>query len=119
MSFKRAPTEAQLLRMTGCFDFQRLEHLVVFGRYGRHARQWRRAVDGHPVMLDAFQRLQRPLRRDSGVGRTQTHAHHAVQDQRHEADRRMGPYALWQAVVDRANLQFRLQDLEAALNIGQ
>ena len=45
--------EAQLLRMAGYFDFQCIEHFVVFGRHRRHAGQRWRAVDGHPVMLGA------------------------------------------------------------------
>ena len=39
---------------------------------------------------DNFEALEQcPLGRKTSVRRTQTHAHHAVQDQRHEADRRM------------------------------
>ena len=67
--------QAQLLRFTGYFHLQCAKHLVVFGGHRRHATQWRRPIDWHAVMLDAAQTLQRPLGRDTGVGRFQSHAH--------------------------------------------
>jgi len=46
-------------------------------------------------------------------------AHDAVEDQRHEADHRVSPYALRQSVIHRGKLDLRFQDSEAALDVGQ
>ncbi len=60
-------------------------------------------------MLDARQVFQRALRPQAGMGRVQARPHHPVQDQRHEADLRVGADALGQTVVHRADLDFGLE----------
>ena len=42
-----------------------------------------------------------------------------MQNQRHEADRRVRLYPVGQAVVDRADFQFGFEHLEAPLDIGE
>lgn len=99
--------------MAGC-DVERPEHLGELGRHRRDARQRLRPVDRHSVMPDAFEQLQRAFRRESGLAVTQAHAHHAVQNQRHEANRGVRPNALRQPAILRTDFEFGFQHLEAA-----
>ncbi len=70
-------------------------------------------------MLDALQLLKRPLGRVTGIGGVESAAHHPVQDQRHEADRRMRANPLGQAVIHRANLDLGLEHIEPMCHVGE
>ena len=103
----------------GFFDVQRGQYGVVFLRDGRQARDGLCFVQNDLLMLNAPQLVQCPLGRQLGVSCPQFGAHHAVQNQRHEANRCVRPDALGQAVVHRANLNFGLEHPKAPLNVGQ
>jgi hypothetical protein len=70
-------------------------------------------------MLNAPQLPRRHLLRQLSITRPQLGAHNTVQNQRHEADRRMRPDALGQAVVKRSNLDLGLVHPKDPLNVGQ
>ena len=112
---------ADLPCVAGGLDLQRLKHLLVFGCHRRDARHRLRPFDRHSVMLDRVEQMQRAFRRESGLAlvRAHAHAHHAVQNQRHEAVGGPRPNALQQAGIHRPDFEFGFQYLEAALDVSQ
>lgn len=78
-----------------------------------------RCVEGDSVMLDPTQSRQGTFRRASRVARVQPASHDAVDSQCNEADRCVRTNSIWQPVVDRPNLCFRLEYPEATLDVGE
>ena len=64
------------------------EQIELGGFDARYAGD-RFALQAYAMPLDAAQSLERVIGRQRRAGRLQTLAHHPLQDQRHEADRRL------------------------------
>lgn len=103
----------------GLLDVERGQGCGLAWLNGGDAVDGGAAVDADGVTPDATQVRQCGLWRQVAAGELQALAHHAVQDQRHEADARVRLDALGQAVEDRGNVDLRLQHLEAAPDVGQ
>ena len=74
---------------------------------------------GRGLLLNALEGLQQPRGGFLPVGLLQPRAQHPVQDEREEADQRMGADAPGQTVVHRADLDVALERSEATLDVGQ
>ena len=92
---------------------------MLFRAERRHPCHRLSAVQTHAVMLNALQLLKRPLGRVAHISRLKAATHHPMQDQRHEADRRVRADPLGQTVIHRADLDLGLEHLETALDIGE
>ena len=79
----------------------------------------RSVVDFDPMAMNPLELGQCAFWREARLSYFQPLAHHAVEDQRHEANHRVSPYALRQSVIHRGKLDLRFQDSEAALDVGQ
>ncbi len=111
--------EGQLGVGIGVLDVQCGQDGGLFSGDGGDAGDRHPLVDRHALLLDSAQLRQGHLGRGAVAGGLQALAHHAVQDQGHEADAGVGADALGQAVEDRRNLDLGLQHLEAPLDVGQ
>ena len=96
-----------------------MKQLLLIRADRRHSLHRFAAVQGHAVILDALQLFERPLERVTRVRRLKPAAHHPMQDQRHEADRRVRTNPLGYAVIHRTDLDLGLEHLEIALDVGE
>ena len=97
---------------------QGVDEFQLFGGCVGQAAQ-RALADRCFVSLDAGEQFERGAGAGAVALCLQAHAHDAVEHQGEEADQRMGADALWQAVVDRGDLDVGFEDTEAALDVGQ
>jgi len=103
----------------GFFDLQSRERLSLALCDRRDAAHRRVVVDGDGVMLNAAQIRQHGLGRLITARNAQPASHHPIQDQRHEAQARVGADPIRQAVKHRRNLDLGFQHPEAALDVGK
>lgn len=100
----------------GCFQIEGFEEVELFrlltceGGLGSWA-------DTGDVLLNAPEQIEGGARARAVAVRFQPHAHDAVEDERQEADHRVGTDAIRQAVMNRRDLDVGFQDAEAALDV--
>jgi hypothetical protein len=95
------------------------QHLGLLGVEGAHPRDRLGIVDRDGVPLNPPQLRQHRVWRRRVTCLAQPGTHHAIQDQRQKADARVAADALGQPMQHRGDLDLGLQDLEAALDVGQ
>ncbi len=76
-------------------------------------------TDGGTVLLDATQQLERGLRAGGAAVGLEARAHHAIENERQEADQGVSSDEIGKAVIDGGDLQIALEHPEAALDVGE
>ena len=87
---------------------------LLRGGFAQAVEAARAGVGG--VFLDARQQRERATRACAMALCLQSHAHDAVQDERQEADHRVGADAIGQPMVNRGDLDVGFEDAEATLD---
>ena len=102
----------------GCFQVQGFEEVELFRLLSSEGCLGCRADTGD-VLLNALQKIEGGARACAVAFRLQAHAHDAIEDEGREADHGMGADAIWQAMVDRRDLDVGFQHAEATLDIRE